>query len=131
MLTRRRKGGFGEDYFTLKSTYFQGRPPKSVNMYWRRFRISTVPLENVEVFHEWLQQRWNEKDDLLEAYNNTGLFPPNVSTESSVSYKQQYIKTSVQLVNWWEVVGIFTPLLTVTLVLNVLKQLWRLLSDSR
>jgi lysocardiolipin and lysophospholipid acyltransferase len=104
-------------------------------MYWRRFSISTIPLENAEVFHEWIQQRWNEKDDLLEAYNNTGLFPPNADSvileNSTKPVQQRYIDTSVQLVNWWEVAGIFTPLLTVVLVSNILKQLWRLFSNTR
>ena len=60
------RGKFGEDYFTLSSTYFQGRPPKSVNFDWRRFRVADIPLQTAEAFDGWLRDRWAEKDELME-----------------------------------------------------------------
>ena len=69
------RGQFGQDIFTLRSSFFEGRPPKSVNMYWRRFRISEIPIENEEAFAMWLRNRWTEKDYLLEHFQRHGTFP--------------------------------------------------------
>ena len=79
------RGKFGEDFFGLSSTYFQGQSPKSVNFYWRRFRVSDMPLENAEEFGRWLLERWYEKDALMEEYLTTGRFPPMSSTASGSS----------------------------------------------
>ncbi|CAZ86503.1 unnamed protein product [Tuber melanosporum] len=69
------RGKFGQDFFTLNSTYFEGRPPKSVNMHWRRFAVSSIPVSDVAEFDAWLTLRWREKDDLLEYYLENGRFP--------------------------------------------------------
>ncbi|KAI5838899.1 acyltransferase-domain-containing protein [Morchella snyderi] len=69
------RGKFGQDYFTLSSTYFQGRPPKSVNMHWRRFAVSSIPISDPHLFELWIRQRWIEKDHLLEHYMLNGRFP--------------------------------------------------------
>ncbi|RPA92167.1 acyltransferase-domain-containing protein [Choiromyces venosus 120613-1] len=69
------RGKFGQDYFTLNSTYFEGRPPKSVNMHWRRFAVSSIPVSDTAEFEAWLAQRWREKDDFLEYYMENGRFP--------------------------------------------------------
>lgn len=66
---------FGQDFFTLSSTYFQGRPPKSVNMHFRRFPIASIPISDPDKFENWIRQRWLEKDDLLEYYVQNGRFP--------------------------------------------------------
>jgi hypothetical protein len=76
-----RRGKFGQDYFTLNSTYFEGRPPKSVNMHWRRFAISTIPISSTAEFEAWLAERWREKDDLLEYYMQNGRFPEDESSK--------------------------------------------------
>merc|ERR1719284_1707770 len=49
-------------FFGLSSTYFQGRPPKSVNLYWRRFRVSDIPLDDPKAFGDWLLAEWYKKD---------------------------------------------------------------------
>jgi len=66
---------YGQDYFTLRSSYFQGRPPKSVNLHFRRFKISTIPYNDSVEFEKWVRERWIEKDDLLEVYQQTGRLP--------------------------------------------------------
>lgn len=77
------RGKFGQDYFTLSSTYFQGRPPKSVNMHWRRFAVSSIPISDPHLFELWIRQRWTEKDDLLEYYMLNGRFPEDSDRPSS------------------------------------------------
>ncbi|TKX21723.1 acyltransferase-like protein 3 [Elsinoe australis] len=76
------KGQFGQDIFTLRSSLFEGRPPKSVNMYWRRFRISDIPIDDTEKFSQWLRQRWIEKDFLLEHFQRHGTFPEGDPTQA-------------------------------------------------
>ena len=114
------------DYFTLRSTYFQGRPPKSVNMHWRRFAVSSIPVTDPEAFQQWVLARWREKDDLLETFYDTGRFP----TDSMLSGTKDggYIETEVMLQHWAEVGQIFVVLATVALIANVLTQLWTMFS---
>ena len=69
------EGQFGQDIFTLRSSLFEGRPPKSVNMYWRRWRISDIPTEDEEAFAIWLRNRWMEKDYLLDHFFRHGTYP--------------------------------------------------------
>lgn len=66
---------FGQDIFTLRSSMFEGRPPKSVNMHWRRFRIADIPFQNEKAFDIWLRNRWTEKDHLLEYFQKHNRFP--------------------------------------------------------
>lgn len=70
-----RPGQYGQDIFTLRSSMFEGRPPKSVNMYWRRYRISEIPIESDDAFAMWLKNRWTEKDYLLEYFYRHGSYP--------------------------------------------------------
>lgn len=77
MLTFQRRGEYGQDIFSLRSMYFQGRRPKSVNMYWRRFKVSEIPMDDAKAFEIWLRDRWTEKDDLIELFVQQGRFPAN------------------------------------------------------
>ncbi|KAF4912197.1 putative acyltransferase [Colletotrichum viniferum] len=95
------RGKYGESYFTLVSTYFQGRPPKSVNFHWRRFRVADMPLHDQKEFDAWVRERWYEKDALMEEYLVNGRFPP------SEDNKKGYIETEVRLKHWWELSQVF------------------------
>ncbi|KAI1368127.1 acyltransferase-domain-containing protein [Xylaria arbuscula] len=115
------RGGYGEDFFTLSSTYFQGRPPKSVNFYWRRFALADIPLENQEDFDRWLRERWYEKDELMEQYVSTGRFPANGAGIKG------HLETEVKTQYWWEFLRIFMPVGTFALLFNVLLKTVRLM----
>lgn len=120
------EGKFGQDYFTLFSTYFEGRPPKSVNMHFRRFRIKDIPIHDVKEFDAWLRERWREKDNLLEYYVRHGKFPEavndtngavvNGATKTEVNRtaekgdRKPALETEVKLENTWEVVNIYSTL---------------------
>ncbi|RPA80154.1 acyltransferase-domain-containing protein [Ascobolus immersus RN42] len=78
------RGEFGQDLFTLSSMYFSGQPPKSVNMHWRRFRISEIPYSSTTDFEVWLRERWQEKDDLMEHYLVNGFFPEDVDETDKI-----------------------------------------------
>ncbi|KAH9884266.1 acyltransferase-domain-containing protein [Xylariomycetidae sp. FL2044] len=108
------RGQYGENFFTLSSTYFQGRPPKSVNFYWRRFALADMPLDNQEKFDLWLRERWYEKDALMEQYISTGRFPANGAGIKGI------IETEVRTQYWWEFVKIFVMLGCFGLILNLM-----------
>lgn len=151
------RGTFGQDYFTLYSTYFQGRPPKSVNMHWRRFAIDTIPIDDPTKFELWLRERWAEKDELLEHYVSNGSFPEDVDQDDdflptvSESNRNNHlrnritsktgkdeankeerwsgpIETEVKFSQWSDVVDIFTVVGATLLLLNVAFKFFSLLS---
>lgn len=128
-------GQFGQDIFTLRSTFFEGRPPKSVNMHWRRFHISDIPIQNTKAFEVWLRNRWREKDYMLEYFQKHTRFPAedfwkdhldmgDRSSQGSQSLRSVprpavQIETQVKSGNWNEFVKIFAPISSVLMALTV------------
>lgn len=107
---------FGEDFFTLFGMYFRGQPPKSVNFYWRRFRVADIPLDDQDKFDEWLRERWYEKDALMEQYLTTGRFPPSPA-EAVTSGHEGFLETEVRTRHWFEFLQVFV-------VVGILGLLW-------
>lgn len=103
------RGQYAQDIFTLKASYLEGRPPKSVSMYWRRFKISSAPIDDPKAFDLWLRAHWTAKDKLLEGFVRTGRFPAGTGTG--------VIETEVKAVRWYEFMQIFAPVGLVGLVL--------------
>ncbi|KAF2811076.1 acyltransferase-domain-containing protein [Mytilinidion resinicola] len=125
------RGQFGQDIFTLRSTYFQGRPPKSVNMHWRRFATSSIPMDDTKEFEKWVLQRWIEKDQLLEHFVQTGRFPADDEAGPSPDGTKEvkgagHIETEVRTANPLEFLQIFLPGAALLLVINVLGKIWRM-----
>ncbi|CAN8095268.1 unnamed protein product [Discula destructiva] len=119
------RGGYGEEYFTLSGIYFQGRPPKSVNLYWRRFRIDDIPLEDSATFDVWVRERWYEKDALMETYKTTGRFPPRAAAPGQVKAKDKdYIETEVRTKYWFEFLRIFVVVGIFALLGNIVAKVW-------
>jgi lysocardiolipin and lysophospholipid acyltransferase len=120
-------GQYGQDLFSLRGSYFQGRPPKSVNMHWRRFAIRDIPLGDEKVFADWLVARWREKDDLLQYYIEHNRFPADATVgvdEAGRDVKGAgWIETEVRPVRWWEFLQVFVPLAAVALCVNVVVQM--------
>ncbi|KAF1832479.1 acyltransferase-domain-containing protein [Decorospora gaudefroyi] len=132
-------GQFGQDIFTLRSSFFEGRPPKSVNMHWRRFHLDDIPIEHTKAFEVWLRNRWREKDYMLEYFNRNNRFPAedfwknhlemDTKSESSrgngnktlrtVPKPAVQIETEVKSGNWNEFVKIFAPITSVMMALTV------------
>ena len=105
------RGEYGQDIYGLRTIYFQGRVPKSVNMYWRRFRIADIPINDADAFEKWLLNRWREKDALLEGFMQSGRFPPNppAAKEETRRARGAYYKTAVMEKYWGEFLLIFAP----------------------
>ena len=96
----------------MQAAYLRGRPPKSVNMYWRRFKTSSIPVNDPVAFEIWLRARWMEKDRLLEIFAQTGHFPADTEAGGS-----GYIETQVKAFRWYEFLQIFAPIGLFALVL--------------
>lgn len=127
-------GQFGQDIFTLRSSFFEGRPPKSVNMHWRCFHINSIPINNPKAFDVWLRNRWREKDYMLEYFTRNSRFPADdfwkeqldlsetsSSSQSirSVPQGARTIETQVKSGNWNEFVKIFAPITSVIMALTL------------
>jgi lysocardiolipin and lysophospholipid acyltransferase len=127
LMNKSRPGEYGQDLFTLRSMYLQGRPPPSVSMYWRRFAVADMPLDDHDKFELWLRDRWYEKDAFMEQYLTTGEFPASKAAindvKSSPEHKD-FIETEVKLAHWWEIGNIFLVLATFGLLANILARVW-------
>lgn len=117
------RGQYAQDIFTLGGAYLGGNPPKSVNMYWRRFPVSSIPLHDSHKFEYWLRARWTEKDRLIEHYYRTGRFPADTDVSQGPDGKTRrgagYIETEIKPTHWYEFLQIFAPIGLFALVLYV------------
>ncbi|KAK5112682.1 hypothetical protein LTR85_011193 [Meristemomyces frigidus] len=129
-------GQYGQDIFTLRSVYFQGRPPKSVNMHWRRFKISDLPIGDHDAMYDWVMQRWREKDDLIEAFIKTGKFPADTEAvhieggPQEKEWKTPYINTEVKPRFSWEFLQMFAPVTAAALVGRIFVQIFDLVAGK-
>ena len=115
------RGEYAQDIFTVGASYFGGKPPKSVNMYWRRFLVSSIPVDDPKKFELWLRQRWIEKDKFIENYYRTGRLP----ADEGVSKDQKgqtvrgagHIEAEIRPKYWYEFLQVFAPIGLFALVL--------------
>ncbi|KAL8762876.1 MAG: hypothetical protein Q9184_001172 [Pyrenodesmia sp. 2 TL-2023] len=114
-------GQYASEIFTIQAAYFGGKPPKSVNMYWRRFDIWSIPADDDKAFDSWLRARWIEKDQLLEHYQKTGRFPADTGVDELPDGRKRrgagYIETEIKPNKWYEYLQIFAPVGLLALVL--------------
>jgi hypothetical protein len=123
------EGQYGQDIFTLRSSMFEGRPPKSVNIHFRRFKISTIPIDNDKAFDIWLRNRWREKDYLLEHFVRFNRFPEDdlwmvkqrkAGRTQLVAQPAKCIQTQIKSNSLEEFLSIFAPLTSVLMVVFLL-----------
>ena len=117
------RGQFAQDIFTLKSGYLEGRPPKSVHMYWRRFAVKDIPFQNEKTFELWLTARWREKDLLIENYLRTGNFPADRGftkfTTGRTVQGSGHSEVQIRSSHWYEFLQIFAPMGVLAMILAV------------
>jgi lysocardiolipin and lysophospholipid acyltransferase len=99
-------------------------------MHWRRFAVSTIPIDDTKEFEEWLRQRWIEKE-LLEHYVQTGRFPADDEEGPSVNGGKVvkgagHIETEVQPASPIEFLQIFLPVMALGLVINVVVKFYQI-----
>ncbi|MCJ1249316.1 hypothetical protein MMC30_006539 [Trapelia coarctata] len=115
------RGQYAQDIFTIQSAYFQSKPPKSVNMYWRRFAVSSIPLNDPKAFELWLRARWMEKDALIDMYLRTGRFPADQGVDKTADGTTRrgagYIETEIKAFHWYEFLQVFAPIGLFALIL--------------
>ena len=87
VLTSSRDGEYGQDVFTMWEMYIKKNSP-AVHMFWRRFRLSSIPLTSLEDFDAWLQDQWVKKEGLLDEHARTGHFQ---------SYQGECVTSEVRL----------------------------------
>lgn len=116
-----KRGEYAQDIYTIEASLLNGHPPKSVNMYWRRFKTSTIPLDDINKFDIWLRARWAEKDALMEQYMRTGCFPADEGVSQTPEGETRrgagYIETHVKPYKWYEILQVFAPIATFVMVL--------------
>ncbi|KAI4132003.1 MAG: hypothetical protein LQ341_006318 [Variospora aurantia] len=114
-------GQYASEIFTIQAAYFGGKPPKSVNMYWRRFDVWSIPADDDRAFDNWLRARWIEKDQLLDHYQKTGRFPADTGVDELPDGRKRrgagYIETEIKPNKWYEYLQIFAPVGLLALVL--------------
>lgn len=94
--------------------------------------MEDIPLSEQKEFEDWIYKRWEEKDQLLEQFNETGRFPPfepgapsnRKGPEASTTGNEEYIETKIKLGHWTEFGNLFIVLLPVALALKFLFRLW-------
>ena len=104
-------------------------------MYWRRFAVSEIPINDPQAFDEWLLERWREKDRLLEGYLQTGRFPandgegeaPNGALFSKTARDEGYIETEIRAKTPFEFLQIYVPMAALYLIIRLIGQFWHLL----
>ncbi|GAA5899875.1 uncharacterized protein JCM6883_006019 [Sporobolomyces salmoneus] len=88
-----RKPLYPSEYYSLPSIFLYRVPPPELHFHLRTFELKDIPLgdltrlkeegkgegddgteEERKEFEEWLRRRWEEKDDLLKRFNETGSF---------------------------------------------------------
>ncbi|KAF2747716.1 hypothetical protein M011DRAFT_467325 [Sporormia fimetaria CBS 119925] len=121
-------GEYGQDIFTLRSTYFEGRPPKSVHMHWRRFATKDIPTGDKE-FGDWLLKRWREKDDMLEYFQQHNCLPADDGISDQFEGTRPLkgagrIETYVRPNNPLEFLFVLAPIAAAGLVVNVIVKFW-------
>ena len=104
-------------------------------MYWRRFAISSIPVDEPKAFEAWVMKVWLEKEALLEYFTQNGRFPADQESmpekeakETSVVKARQtegFIETEVKLKHRAEVGQIYAVLGGVVVAWSILGRIWR------
>jgi len=128
------EGQYGQDIFTLRSVYFQGRAPKSVNMYWRRFKVADMPMDDTRAMEQWILDRWREKDLAMAHHAQTGRFPADTDAIGSGKAKEDmtgFIETEVMPRNPFEFLQMFMPVLAVALIGKILVKMVNMVTTGK
>jgi lysocardiolipin and lysophospholipid acyltransferase len=103
-------------------------------MHWRRYRISDIPVASEEEFAAWLAERWNEKDEMIEKYMQTGRLPAENEVElhshnntalDKTSPPGKYLEAEVRPSSNLEFLQVYIPLGAAALLLNVVLKFMR------
>jgi len=101
-------GEFGQDVYSLKSLYIKSQKAPIAHIHWRRFDANSIPVGDDGAFDHWLYERWAEKDELLEHFQQHGCFPADdgyfeseIRMNSVLEVSQILASALAVLVVWW------------------------------
>ncbi|GME67560.1 unnamed protein product [[Candida] boidinii] len=101
---------FAQDIFTLNNIYLFGKGPKEVHMHIRAFDIKKIPgivpidsesitedelNSKMDLFQEWLFERWQEKDQLLIDFYKNSKFINNKVDKITNKYESELKLNSI------------------------------------
>lgn len=66
-------------------------------MHWRRYAVRDIPFHDAEAFDKWLNQRWAEKDRLLEHFQQHGRFADDVDDTPPTEIKIRHPLEAAQI----------------------------------
>lgn len=102
---------YGQDYYTLRSIFFDGVAPPEIHVHLRMFEVTgNVPIGNLagtsctktpdpkakhtvevdipdhekHIFDIWLRKLWMEKDESMDNFFKTGLFESATTNSTAV-----------------------------------------------
>lgn len=117
---------FAQDIFTLNNIYLFGKGPKEVHMHIRSFDIKKIPgiisIDNesisedelnkkMNLFQDWLFERWQEKDQLLIDFYKNSKFIDNKINKIKNKYESELKLNSI-----FEIIAVyFIPIFVIIL----------------
>jgi hypothetical protein len=94
-------------------------------MYWRRFAVKDIPLDDQDEFDLWLREKWYEKDAFMEEYMTTGRFPASAEATSETNADHDgYIETEVKLAGWSDMGSLIFVWIGFAMEIYVLRKVW-------
>ena len=103
-------------------------------MYWRKFAVSSIPIDDPKAFEAWILERWREKDDIMEQFLQTGRMPPNgagPNETKATTDKVPFLETEVKLAGAAELLQMYLPSIAICLALFGMWSLWKSFSPFR
>lgn len=91
-------------------------------MYWRRFKVSDIPVSNPKAFEIWLTARWLEKDELIEHFHTHGRFPADDGANADPNDSSKMVRgaglieTQVKAAKWHDFMQVFAPMDALSLI---------------
>lgn len=129
--------GYAQDYYTLRSIFFDGVAPPAIHMHLRMFDVrkdvpigdlsstkSTpgekggsveveIPPAEKDIFDSWLRKLWQEKDDSIDSFHNAGSLTFAKRSDTTA------VQIPLQLRRNWEILDAFCFFWPATLAYSI------------
>ncbi|KAI9279668.1 acyltransferase-domain-containing protein [Sporodiniella umbellata] len=73
--------------YSMQDIFLNKKHPKEVHVHVRRYKTSDIPVENEELFSNWITERWAEKDKLMERFYTEHSFVTNQALQYNAPFK--------------------------------------------
>lgn len=107
-------GVYGQDWYTLKNTFFKNISPDIIHVHLRSWSLSDIPIHSEEEFTKWLLQRWHDKEQRLQSFSQSH------TLEEKGEYKDIPITLSNPLAHTLDAFIYFIPLIIVYIICRLL-----------